>query len=159
MTLDEPAVSDSPALYELVDICKPLDLNSPYCYMLIPEHFAATSIVARAGDRLGGFISAYLVPGREETLCIWQVAVHPDFRQQRLAARMIHGILQRFSCSDVSFIETTVTPSNNASRRLFYHIAESLKTQVSESILFEGKLFGKGEHEEEILFRIGPFQS
>ncbi len=126
--------------------------------MLIAEHFRATSIVVRSGDRIGGFISAYLLPGREDTLFVWQVAVHPDFRKQGLAARMIHGILERPVCSHVSYIETTVTPSNGSSRRLFYHVADDLKTGIKESLLFHKDLFGEeGEHEDEVLFRIGPF--
>ena len=157
-SLTQPAVCDSPVLYDLVETCKPLDVNSRYCYMLIPEHFSSTSIVARAKDTVAGFISAYLVPGRGDTLFVWQVTIHPDFRGQGLGGKMIHGILERSVCSSVSYLETTVTPSNASSRRLFYHLAESLHADVSEKVLFEGKLFGEGAgHEEEILFRIGPF--
>jgi len=158
LSFEQPAVSDSPALYNLVDLCQPLDLNSRYCYMLIPEHFSATSIVVRSDKQIGGFISAYLVPERRDTLFIWQVAVHPDFRRQGLGAKMIFGILERSICKGVSFLETTVTPSNTSSRKLFYRVAESLQTEITEKILFEGKLFGEGDgHEEEVLFRIGPF--
>ncbi len=126
--------------------------------MILSEHFRNSSIVARKGERIVGYISAYLVPGREDTLFVWQVAVHPEFRQRGLAVRMIHGILQRPICSEVSYIETTVTPSNVSSRKLFYCLADSLNTEIEESIIFPGNLFGEeGEHEEEVLFRIGCF--
>ncbi|MDD2638675.1 MAG: hypothetical protein PHO60_06890, partial [Methanothrix sp.] len=44
--LRKPEVSDGAKIFNLVEICKPLDLNSVYSYLLLCHHFADTCVVA-----------------------------------------------------------------------------------------------------------------
>jgi L-2,4-diaminobutyric acid acetyltransferase len=103
-----------------------------------------------------GFISAYLPPGKPETVFVWQVAVAGSMRGHGLAMRMMRELLARPGVAECRYLETTVTPSNTASRRLFESLARMLGTTMRERVLFKGSDFGEAQHEPEVLFTIGP---
>jgi len=156
--LRPPQRTDGAAVHRLISECPPLDLNSLYSYLLLCEHFSATSVVAGRADAFLGFISGYLVPGRPDTLFVWQVAVHADARGQRLGKRMLAHLLHRPGLAGVRYIETTVGPDNGASRAMFASLARLYKAPVHESPLFDRALFGAQGHDDEPLLRIGPLQ-
>lgn len=137
-----------------------LDLNSAYAYLLVGEHFSPTSVVAELDGECVGFISAYCPPHKDDTVFVWQVGVAHAGRGRGIATRMLMDILQRPACTHVRYLETTVGPTNDASEALFKGLARRLHTQASESELFSRDLFPEpDEHEPEILFRIGPFNT
>lgn len=156
--LRKPDIQDGNAIYTLIKSSPPLDLNSPYCYLLICRHFSETSVLAETGNGISGFISAYIPPSNPDTLFVWQVAVHERSRKQGLATMMLSRILARPGLARIQYIETTVTPSNRASETLFRRYARKLGTSCTESVCFPAGLFGSGPHEEEVLFRIGPLK-
>ncbi len=156
--LRPPTDQDGAAVHRLISQCPPLDTNSHYCNLLQCTHFANTSVAAIDKDKLVGFCSAYLIPERPDTLFIWQVAVAEEARGQGLGARMLKNILNRSLCSQVIYLETTITGSNRASWALFEGLAEKLDTQISSSVLFDKDQHFSGKHESEILVRIGPFE-
>lgn len=151
-----PSASDAPEVHDLIKRCKPLDLNSTYAYLLLCHHFADTCVVARRGNVVG-FISGYILPNDPQTFFVWQVAVDPDARGARLGARMLRDLLARESAKSTRYLETTVSPSNTASRRMFQRFAESIDAKVEAQMLFDRSAFGKEDHEEEVLLKIGPF--
>jgi len=151
-----PQNADASAIHQLIRQCPPLDLNSVYAYLLLTEHHGRTCIVAELGDQIVGFVSAYIPPEKPDVLFVWQVAVHECARGQGLGNKMLSALLARVSDKNIRFVETTVGPSNAASRRMFTRLANDLDSAISESILFEPELFGSDEHEEECLLRIGP---
>jgi len=140
-----------------------LDVNSAYAYMLIGEHHAGTSVVAEIGGELAGFITAYILPEKPDTVFVWQVGVAESGRGQGLATRMLLEILNRSACDDVHFLDTTIGPSNEPSQALFRGLARRLGAHIEESELFGSDLFDDYNddepHEPEILFRIGPFDA
>lgn len=152
-----PNIADGAQIHRLVDECKPLDMNSLYAYLLVAHHFSETSVVAERDARILGFISGYCPPATFNTLFIWQVAVHPDARRHGLATKMLKHILSREQMATANYLETTVTPSNQASARLFRMLARDLGAKCTETPLFENNIFGSEAHETEVLFRIGPF--
>lgn len=116
-------------------------------------------MVAEVGDQLAGFISAYCPPEKPDTVFVWQVGVAEAGRGKGLATRMLYEILRRPACENVHYLETTVGPSNEASKTLFRRLAQKLETECDERELFASELFGDDAddpHEPEILFRIGP---
>lgn len=151
-----PDHADAVVMHGLVQASPPLDLNSIYAYLLVCTHFASTSVVAEQQDKLAGFISGYIKPAEPTALFIWQVAVHPRARRRGLGLQMLAEILARPACHQVRYLETTITPSNNPSRRLFQHLAARLQSPIDVSPLFTVQDLGTG-HEEERLVRIGPF--
>lgn len=157
--LTTPTAADAAEMHKLVSVCKPLDLNSTYAYLLLCHHYADTCVIARMGQDTVGFISAYRLPQNPQTLFIWQVAVHPDARGARLGARMLQHLLKRKSNAATCFLETTVSPSNEASRRMFQRLADSIAAPINEQMLFDRAAFGDEDHEEEVLLKIGPFDT
>ncbi|MGM0594641.1 MAG: diaminobutyrate acetyltransferase [Pseudomonadota bacterium] len=153
-----PNLEDGKAVHELIQRCPPLDVNSSYNYFLLCSHFRDTCVVAEADNRLVGFLSAYLIPGRSDTLFVWQVAVDEAARGQGLAGRMLEHVMARPFCADVSTLETTISPSNLSSRRVFQRYAEKRATEINEETFIEVHHFGGEAHEEERLIRIGPWK-
>ena len=153
--LRAPGIQDGPAIHALVRACPPLDLNSLYGYLLLCLHHSGTCVVAESAQGIVGFVSAYLPPGKPDTLFVWQVAVARHCRGQGLGRRMLQHLLQRPAVRSVRFIETTVGPGNAASRAMFAGWARSLGVALSSTPLFEASLFGDG-HEAEDLLRLGP---
>ena len=158
LTFRRPALSDAQNVWRLIGECPPLDVNSSYAYLLLCDHFAATSVVAELEGKLSGFISGYLIPERPDSLFIWQVAVHERARGLGLGRGMILDILGRDVCSGVTQLETTVSPSNEASRRMFASAARALGTELNEREHYDFALMAEEGHESENLITIGPIE-
>jgi L-2,4-diaminobutyric acid acetyltransferase len=156
IVLRSPCSEDGAAVYKLIADCPPLDTNSMYCNLLQCTHFSATSVAAELNGELVGFISGYIQPDKPDTLFIWQVAVGEQARGQGLAGRMLKEILVRSACEAVRFIETTITPDNRASWALFESLTNKLGTELNRSVMFERQQHFAGQHETEMLARIGP---
>lgn len=153
--LRRPDLRDGFPIYQLISQSPPLDLNSVYNYHLLTHHFADTCVVAEAADSVVGFLSAYLIPERPDTLFVWQVVVAQTQRGRGLARRMLEALLQRPACRSVRYLEATVNPSNGASRRLFERQAQSIGSTLQEQPFLGAEDFGPGAgHEDEIILRI-----
>ncbi len=153
-----PRPTDGPEVNELIARCKPLDENSLYCNLLQTTHFASTSVAAEAENGLVGFISGYLLPARDDTLFIWQVAVADEARGLGLGKRMIRSILERpVMRGAVHYLNTTVTPDNDASWGLFRSFAREVEAPIATRVLFDGEEHFSGAHDDEVLIEIGPF--
>ncbi len=156
--LRPPVLEDGKAVHELIKRCPPLDVNSSYNYFLLCSHFRDTCVVAEANARIVGFLSAYLIPARPDTLFVWQVAVDEAARGSGLAGRMLEEVTKRPSCAGVHALETTISPSNLSSRRVFERFAEQHRAQSSEETFLKASHFGAEAHEEERLIRVGPWK-
>jgi L-2,4-diaminobutyric acid acetyltransferase len=135
-----------------------LDLNSPYCYLLLCSHFADTSLVAEERGEIVGFVAAYRPPIRPDSIFVWQIAVAASHRGAGLASRLLAALVAQPAVRDVRQLEATVTPSNDASRRLFLGFARRFGVPCREESGFPAQLFPLAEtaHEAEILLCIGP---
>jgi len=158
LVFKKPVPEDGANVYELVKKCPPLDGNSVYCNLLQTSHFADTCVAAKRNDtqELVGFVSGYVLPNDLSTLFIWQVAVSESARGEGLAKKMIVNLLTRESCSDIKFIHTTITKSNQASWALFRSLSKELEADLTESIQFDQELHFNGQHDTEFLVEIGP---
>lgn len=134
-----------------------LDLNSSYSYLLWCDYFSETSIVAKDDGKVVGFVSGFVKPNTKDTLFIWQVAVDESQRGKGIASRMLEALLKREGCKDVSYIETTITPSNEPSQNLFKRIAKDLSAPLEVFDCFKANQFPEQGHEDELLHKIGPF--
>lgn len=130
VSLGRPAVAHGADIHRLVSECAPLDLNSAYAYLLLCAHHAATCVRAESAGRTVGFVSAYRVPQRPEVLFVWQVAVAAEMRGRGLAGRMLQELLSREAVRECRYLETTVTPSNAPSRRVFESLAAALNAPL-----------------------------
>jgi len=143
-------------LHRLVQACAPLDQNSSYCNLLQCSHFKDTSIAAIHNGTLVGCVTGYSIPNRPDTLFIWQVAVHHSARGKGLARTMLRNLYRRLASQGIQFIETSITPDNEASWRLFAGFATEHHAKTVRSVMFDHTLHFQGEHDTEHLLRIGP---
>ncbi|MEU4995582.1 diaminobutyrate acetyltransferase [Streptomyces sp. NPDC021622] len=158
LRLDTPAVADGAAIWRIARDSKVLDLNSSYSYLLWCRDFAATSVVARDADgQPAGFITGYIRPERPRTLVVWQVAVDHAHRGRGLAGALLDGLTAKVAADrELVSVETTITPDNTASERLFTSYAQRHGASVERTVLFDAGLFPDGGHEPEVLFLIEP---
>ncbi|MET9429288.1 diaminobutyrate acetyltransferase [Streptomyces sp. NPDC003036] len=157
LEVDAPRVEDGAAIWRIARDSKVLDLNSSYSYLLWCRDFAGTSLVARGADGEPiAFVTGYIRPERPGTLVVWQVAVDHAHRGRGLAGVLLDALTVRLAGRGVHTVETTITPDNTASDRLFTSYAERRGASVEREVLFDGGLFPEGTHEPEVLYRISP---
>ncbi|OGB20473.1 MAG: diaminobutyrate acetyltransferase [Burkholderiales bacterium RIFCSPLOWO2_02_FULL_57_36] len=158
LTLRQPMRRDGAALHELVASCPPLDLNSRYAYLLFCHHNAGSSVIAESGGALVGAITAYVPPAQPDTLFVWQVAVAPHMQGQGLGAHMLdHLGHQWLARRQLRWLETTISPGNGPSQKLFTGFARRHGVGCTTATLFSASDFGESGHEEECLYKIGPW--
>ncbi len=145
-------------LNRLVEASPPLDPNSIYCNLLQSSHFADTAVAVFDGEELVGFVSGYVEPNKPDTLFVWQVVIAEAARGKGLAKRMLKNLLSREACAEVRYIETTITPDNEASWALFRSLARDLETELNSEVFFERDTHFGGQHDDEHLLVLGPFQ-
>ncbi|MDZ7785323.1 MAG: diaminobutyrate acetyltransferase [Halioglobus sp.] len=158
IVLRPPVREDGVRLNLFVRINPPLDMNSVYCNVLQCTHFADTCILAEKDGDIVGYVTGYRMPAHPEVYFLWQVGVGRDGRGQGLGTRMIQAILARDACRGVHELNTTITPSNEASRHMFASFARAEGAEMQE----EAEYFSRealGDHEAESLFRIGPLST
>jgi len=171
LSFRQPVAADGPAMHALVERCKPLDVNSRYCYLILCEHYSSSCIVAEMDGEVVAMMTAYVLPERRDTLFVWQIAVDARLRGRGVARKLFAHLLKRRNLMNITTIEATVNPSNDASRALFHSLAKACGCGVEETPLFEARLFdsagfdhagadhAEGEHEQENLIRVGPIYS
>ncbi len=157
LVLRHPTLSDGAQVHHLIAASPPLDLNSAYAYYLLCSHFASTCVVAELDGRLVGFLSAYRQPDHGERLFVWQMAVAGELRGRGLASRMVAWLLECPASAGVTHLDVTVSPSNDASRRVFARLAERHAAPLTECLWLDRERFSDG-HEEELLLSVGPLR-
>lgn len=153
-----PEVSDGMSMWRLAGAAGTLDVNSPYSYLLWCRDFAATSVVCHAGGTPVGYVTGYRRDSAPDTLFVWQVAVSAAHRGRGIARRALDSLVDRLGRErPVTFLEATVTPDNVASARLFTAFARDRGAPLATQSLFTTEDFDGCAHDEEVLYRIGPF--
>ncbi|WP_336975001.1 diaminobutyrate acetyltransferase [Sphingobium aromaticiconvertens] len=156
MDFRRPVVTDGPAISGLIAACPPLDPNSAYCNLLQCTDFADSCIVAERGGAVVGWVSGYRPPVAPDTFFVWQVAVSPAARGQRLAGRMIDALLARSAQAGVTQVTTTITDDNRVSWALFEGLARRWNAPFQKSARFEREAHFAGAHATEWQAQIGP---
>ncbi|MDX5332491.1 MAG: diaminobutyrate acetyltransferase [Gammaproteobacteria bacterium] len=151
ITYRPPSKEDGKSIHQLIRDSKTLDLNSAYLYFLLADHFRDTCVVAERDGQLVGFVSAYRLPARPDTLFVWQIGVDASTRGQGVASAMLQEYEQRPFFREIRRIELTISPSNKASQALFKRWAERLGTTLeTQPYLTEDHL--GASHEPELLY-------
>ena len=128
-----------------------------YCNLLQVSDFADTAIIAEMDEEMIGFVTGYRPPGRDHVLFVWQVAVAEKARGHRLGDQMLLHLVARQP--GVTMMETTVTPDNIPSAKMFERFAKDKSAQIKRSVKFSRNQHFDGEHDDEVLFQIGPFDT
>jgi L-2,4-diaminobutyric acid acetyltransferase len=153
-----PVAADGAALWRLARDSERLDTNSPYYYLAFCTRFADASIVAEDDGRVAGFVTGLLHPD-PATLFVWQVGVDAGARGRGVASGMLDALVESAPCRRAQRLETTVTPSNQASLSLFRGFARRRGARVTESVFLRAEDFpAEGDHEAEQLLSIAPLR-
>lgn len=150
---------DGAQVYKLIEEAPFLDTNSSYSYYILCDFYRDTCAVTRKedDDKLYGFVSCLIPPRKPHTLFVWQVVVDEEARGQGLAKRMIKHIIDNCG-ADIQYIETTVTDSNTASRKLFESLARDYEAEMKKEPYISEDEFGEDGHETEMLYTIGTLK-
>ena len=153
----KPEKKDAAEIYALLQPYKPYVGTSPlYTYLLICEHFDDTSIVvATDTGEIIGFTSAYFPPKKQNALFLWEIAVKEGYHGNNLYVRMVNAICKR---NYPMYIEATVNPSNESSIKRLRQLSEMFGADWVSYTLFPSDHFGAVNHEDEVLYRIGPIE-
>lgn len=155
--IQKPKKEYAQEIFRLIKNCKVLDVNSEYLYLLQTTHFKECCTVALCDNEVVGYVSGYKIPHHEDKLFIWQVAIDEKLRGIGLANKLILNTLRRKINSNVRYIHTTVSPDNNSSIKMFSKLAKSLETNMKSKNFFKKEDF-INQHEEEVLYEIGPIK-
>lgn len=152
----EARPEDGRALHRMVERCGALERNTGYAYVVYCDHFRATTLIAERDGEPVGFVLGHRPPTHPDTVFVWQVGVLPNGRGLGVAGGLLDALVRRPGCRRVRFLEATVAPSNEASRRLFESFARRRGAPAAWSDGYPSTFFD-GSHEPEPLVRIGPF--
>lgn len=156
----QPRISDGARLHQIAADSKVLDVNTPYAYVLWCHDFADTSVVAELDGRIVGFVSGYQRQSDPSVLMVWQVAVDEQARGRRVAAGMLHHLLDATAARGVTAMNTTISPDNEASQRLFESVATARGLRFESRPLFAAQDFtvgsADGDHLREDLYLLVP---
>lgn len=154
-TLRTPRPEDGVRMWRLARSCPPLEANTCYAYVLLSTHFADTCVIAEREGEAVGYVAAYCPPTTPEAIFVWQIGVSEAGRGQGLGAAMLRKVTDRARALGRRYLDTTITPSNGASRGLFASFARKLGAAHEVTPFMGEALFPQG-HEAEDLIRIGP---
>lgn len=154
----QPIVADGAEMWRVVRESGVLDVNSAYLYLLLCKDFADSCIVAEQRGRLVGFATGYRPPRRQDAIFLWQIGIDAELRGQGLGKRLLAHFLRQAQAAGATLLETTISPSNQASQALFRGVARDLGTGCQVEPCFRADQFPSG-HEAEDLYRIGPFDA
>ncbi len=161
--------TDARWLHDLIVRCPPLDVNSLYAYALLATHHSATCFVAIQDQRICAAVTGYIPPRQPDTYFLWQVAVAPEQQGTGLGSKLLDHIYQHCMLPNhLSHLETTISPGNSASQRLFSRFAKCHQVAITHTPLFSSLdlqpvrqadgLQGQTEqHEAEHLYRLGAW--
>ncbi|HEX4917588.1 MAG TPA: diaminobutyrate acetyltransferase [Limnobacter sp.] len=152
VVLRHPTLEDATAIADLVDACKPLDLNSNYLYLLQCSHFSDTCVVATVCGEPVAWVSGYVPPREPSVLFVWQVAVGEQARGMGLGKQMIKWIVEQRTGLDR--IHTSITPDNLASWGLFKSLARDWGSHLTHADWFDSQVHFGGRHATEVLVEI-----
>ena len=152
-----PEREDGAAIHQLVQRTGILDVNSCYLYLLLCTEFADTCVVAEEDGALLGFVTGLCLPQRPDSVFLRQIGIAPDAQGRGLGKRLVRAFLETPGARDARVLETTISPSNAASRGLFTAIAREHGAEIQVSEYFREDHFPPG-HESEEHYRIAPIR-
>ncbi len=153
-----PRIEDGHSIWKIVKDSGVLDENSCYAYLILCSHFADTCVVVENEGRVVGFATAYRPPLKEDVMFLWQIGMEESLRGRGIAKKLLHVLISVSACREVRYLETTVTPSNIPSRKLFQSLARDHRAHCDVTPWISSGLFKSRQHEPEHLFRVGPLK-
>lgn len=157
MNLRCPTERDGSRVWRLLARTGGLERNTCYAYVLLFSDFGDTCLLAEQDGELLGFVLAYRPPSRRDELFVWQIGVDPAARGRGLGTKLLDAVLEQPGCAGVNYLTATVSPDNEASRRMFAAVARRRGVAFAINPRFGAALFAE-PHLDEDQVRIGPLR-
>ncbi len=123
---------DSSRVLSLVEQCGPyVAPHNLYVYWMLENYYASTCKVIEHDSELIGFISG--MPSVDNnSLFIWQICIHKEYRNQGIASLLMDSILQSAREIGYRFMELSFSESNNAGQSFFEKYAQTNQLKTVE---------------------------
>ncbi len=136
--LREARESDAEAVERLAKICQPLraSVKGTYEYMVLG--FKRYFLLALHDDKVIGFIVGF--PSLEGDVWIYQIAVHPVYREKGVGEKLLGEELKRLRSDNRSVVRVRILESNRPSMSLFKKFGFKKKKKVGGWVEMEKRL-------------------
>lgn len=143
---------------ELIDICKPLDLHTPFTYWILSEYFSNTCLVLEDHNDIVGYAGGVKSSSMEGVFYLWQIGLLPEYRGKGCFAMLLDSIIYEVRSLSCHALEFSVLSDNYQSINAFskYAKIKGLPIEKRGSLDFYDKL--SDEECKEDIYRISlPF--
>jgi len=151
MNFRHPTINDAGEMWRIAKETS-LDLNSSYSYLMMAELFSDTCLIVEDQDEIVAFTTAFEFKKSPDTLFVWQIAVKPSYRKEKLAQKMLYHLVED---TGALYVQATIEEENKASFGLFESLAEKFDTRFWKTDGFEETHF-PDEHDSEAMIKVGP---
>lgn len=145
---------DIGAVRELIDICKPLDLHTPFTYWILSEYFNNTCMVLEDEGAIVGYAGGIKSSSMEGIFYLWQIGLLPGYRGKGYFSLLLDRIIEEIKKSGCNALEFSVLSDNYQSINAFsgYAKKKGLPMGKRGSLRFYDKL--ADEECKEDIYRI-----
>ena len=115
ITVENMTAAHVPQIAELEKLC----FSDPWNEVSVAselENPLSLWLVALDGDRVAGYVGSQSVMGEADMM---NVAVHPDYRRQGIAERLIAALIERLRENEVYCLLLEVRASNEPAKALY----------------------------------------
>ena len=115
ITVENMTAAHVPQIAELEKLC----FSDPWNEVSVAselENPLSLWLVALDGDRVAGYVGSQSVMGEADMM---NVAVHPDYRRQGIAERLIAALIERLRENEVYCLLLEVRASNEPAKNLY----------------------------------------
>ena len=154
MNFRHPTIDDAGKMWRIAKETS-LDLNSSYSYIMMAELFSETCLVVEDCGEIVAFTTGFEFKKSPDTLFVWQIAVLPEYRKEKLAQRMLRHLV---SSTKSKYIQATIEEANIASFSLFESLADKFEAKFQRQQGFDEGHF-PDDHNSETMVRVGPIKN
>ncbi|MFA7572199.1 MAG: GNAT family N-acetyltransferase [Lutispora sp.] len=143
--------SDIGTIRELIDICKPLDLHTPFTYWILSEYFNNTCLILEDEGAIVGYTGGLKSSSKEGVFYLWQIGLLPDYRGQGYFGLLLNRVIEEAKKTGCHYLEFSVLSDNYQSINAFSNYAKKkgLPMEKRGSLNFYDK-FADEECKEDI---------
>ena len=117
MQIRKVNVSDVTLLRELAQMCKPLDVHTPYTYWVMCNFFGDGCFILQDDSAPVGYIMTLI---KENTLFIWQIGIVEGYRGQNYSSDLLEAVTQYAREKHLAKMQVSIAPENANSYHAFH---------------------------------------
>ena len=149
MIIRNCTVEDVEGVRKFVDVCKPLELHTPFTYWTLFNYFSNLCFLMIEGEELIGFISGIRSSLDKDVVYLWQIGVSKEQRGKNYALLLIGHFIKAVIGLDCNKIQVSISPENQASYNTFVKYAKEHSYTFAKigEVKYNDQLSDKKEYE------------